>query len=110
MTQASQVNDVAREVFSQIRTTIVLNMRFLDMAVFRLKLVPERITLATDGEHLLYNPVWLLKRFRRESNAVVRDYLHVLLHCIFPSSVRQHTCGSGKVESGLRYCCGGIDL
>lgn len=83
MTQASQVNDVAREVFSQIRTTIVLNMRFLDMAVFRLKLVPERITLATDGEHLLYNPVWLLKRFRRESNAVVRDYLHVLLHCIF---------------------------
>lgn len=83
MTLNSKMRDIANEIFSQVRTTIVMNMRFLDMAVFRLKLVPEKISLATDGQHLFYNPVWLLKRYRQESNAVTRDYLHVLLHCIF---------------------------
>lgn len=83
MTLNSKMRDIANEVFSQVRTIIVMNMRFLDLAVFHLKLVPEKISLATDGQHLFYDPVWLLKRYRQESNAVTRDYLHVLLHCIF---------------------------
>ena len=75
--------DVAQEVLKQVRTTIVLNMRFMDMAVFRLRTYPENVTLATDGNWLFYNPIWLLKRYQSENNAVARDYLHVLLHCIF---------------------------
>lgn len=78
-----QLEAIAQEIFAQVRTTIVLNMRFMDMAVFRLKLVPERMTLATDGENLYYQPLWILKRFKGEANAVTRDYLHVLLHCVF---------------------------
>ena len=39
--------DVAQEVLKQVRTTIVLNMRFMDMAVFRLRTYPENVTLAT---------------------------------------------------------------
>lgn len=75
--------DVAQEVLKQVRTTIVLNMRFMDMAVFRLRTYPENVTLATDGNWLFYNPIWLLKRYQNENNAVARDYLHVLLHCVF---------------------------
>ena len=75
--------DIAQEVLKQVRTTIVLNMRFMDMAVFRLRLFPENVTLATDGNCLFFNPVWLLKRYQNENNAVTRDYLHVLLHCVF---------------------------
>ena len=78
-----KIDNISREIFSQVRTTIVLNMRFLDMAVFRLRPIPDKMTLATDGEHLFYNPIWLLTRYRDESSAVTRDYLHVLLHCIF---------------------------
>ena len=79
----SQLETISREIFTQVRTTIVLNMRFMDMAVFRLKPAAAPVTLATDGEHLYYHPVWLLKRYRGEANAVTRDYLHVLLHCVF---------------------------
>ena len=74
---------IAQEIFSQVRTTIVLNMRFMDMAVFRLKPMPEKVTLATDGENLYYNTIRLLQRYRKEPEAVTRDYLHVLLHCVF---------------------------
>ncbi len=70
-------------VLSQVKTILVLNMRFLDMAVFRLQPTPAEVSLATDGAHLYYSPAWLLRRYRHESAAVVRDYLHVLLHCIF---------------------------
>ena len=79
----SELEDISRKIFSQVRTTIVLNMRFMDMAVFRLKPAAASVTLATDGEHLYYHPLWLLKRYRDEANAVTRDYLHVLLHCVF---------------------------
>jgi len=79
----SQLETISREIFDQVRTTIVLNMRFMDMAVFRLKPVAAPVTLATDGKYLYYHPLWLLKRYRGEANAVTRDYLHVLLHCVF---------------------------
>ena len=79
----SQLETISREIFAQVRTTIVLNMRFMDMAVFRLKPTAAPVTLATDGEYLYYHPLWLLKRYRAEANAVTRDYLHVLLHCVF---------------------------
>ena len=55
----------------------------MDMAVFRLKTVQKDVSLATDGNRLYYNPIWLILQYKKESNAATRDYLHVLLHCIF---------------------------
>ncbi len=78
-----QMEAVAREIFSQVRTSIVLKMRFLDMAVFRLKPSPAPVSLATDGNFLFYSPVRILKRYKAEVNSVTRDYMHVMLHCIF---------------------------
>ena len=83
MNHELRMENVAREIFSQVRTSIVMKMRFLDMAVFRLKPFPTKLSFATDGDYLYYYPVWLLKRYREESNSVIRDYMHVLLHCIF---------------------------
>ena len=83
MNQESRMEAIAREVFSQVRTSIVMKMRFLDMAVFRLKPVATELTLGTDGDHLFYHPGWILKRYREEQECVTRDYMHVLLHCIF---------------------------
>ena len=83
MNSMDSMEAIAREIFSQVRTTIVLNMRFMDMAVFRLQPVAMPAPLSTDGELLYYEPRWLLKRYRSETTAVARDYLHVLLHCIF---------------------------
>lgn len=75
MERVPQMVSVAREIFSQVRTAIVMKMRFLDMAVFRLKPVPAPVSFATDGDFLYYDPARLLKRFRKESNIVNRDYM-----------------------------------
>ena len=77
------LTELSGRVFSQVKTILILNMRFLDMAVFRLQPTPADVSLATDGARLYYRPARLLRRYRDESAAVVRDYLHVLLHCIF---------------------------
>ena len=61
MNRESRMEAVARDVFSQVRTSIVMKMRFLDMAVFKLKPVASDIPLATDGVSLYYHPAWLLK-------------------------------------------------
>lgn len=74
---------IAREVISQVGTSIVMKMRFLDMAVFKLKPVASDIPLATDGVSLYYHPAWLLKHYQEEPNKIARDYMHVMLHCIF---------------------------
>ena len=83
MKMESRMEAVAREIFSQVRTSIVMRMRFLDMAVFRLKPFPAELEFATDGNYLYYHPAWLLKRYQDDSACVTRDYMHVLLHCIF---------------------------
>ena len=83
MTRELRMEAVAREIFSQVRTSIVMKMRFLDMAVFRLKPYRTELKFATDGNYLYYHPLWLIKCYQEESNSVTRDYMHVLIHCIF---------------------------
>ena len=56
---------ISREIFIQARTTIVLNMRFMDMAVFRLRPVAAPLTLATDGECLYYFPCMAAEALQR---------------------------------------------
>ena len=82
-TSETQMESIAQEILAQIRTNIIMNMRFLDMAVFRLRPTPGGTSLATDGDMLYYHPVWLLKRYRADGSALAHDYMHVLLHCIF---------------------------
>ena len=83
MNMESRTEAITREIFSQVRTSIVMKMRFLDMAVFKLKAFPTQLTFATDGTFLYYRPIWLLKQYQKEPNNVTRDYMHILLHCIF---------------------------
>ena len=40
-------------------------------------------TYMTNGEMLGYNPRYVLKSFLGENERPTRDYLHVVLHCIF---------------------------
>ena len=87
---------IAREILSQLRTTIVMDMRFLDMALFRLTPAPSRLSLATDGQRLYYEPQWLMGRYRAEPEAAARDYLHVLLHCVF-----RHPFAGARVDWAL---------
>ncbi|MBO5867065.1 MAG: metallopeptidase, partial [Clostridia bacterium] len=59
-------------------------MRFLDMALSKFTFCPaEEGTISTDGELLTYNPKYVLSKFKQNKQAVVRDYLHLVLHCVY---------------------------
>lgn len=76
---------LAAKVMQLARDNIVVNLRFLDVALSRLKLELRGGLggVATDGEKLYYDPVWLLKKYQEEKDYPVRMYLHILLHCVF---------------------------
>ena len=79
-----KMNKVARDVLRLSRNTLIVNLRFLDVAISRLKPVSaDHLTLATDGVHFGYGPRFLLKRFKDAPEQTARDYLHVVLHCVF---------------------------
>ena len=79
-----KVSSLAGDVLRLSRNTLLVNLRFLDRAlnVFKLS-TTDKTTLSTDGEHLYYNPVYVLQRYKKEKEAIVRDYLHVVMHCVF---------------------------
>lgn len=93
-----QISSLAREVIRIAHDGILINMRFLDVALDKLKL-QEREGMgafAFDGSMLYYDPVLLLTRYRKEPHFAVRLYLHVLLHCIF-----YHSYQTDKLEREL---------
>ena len=79
-----KLDALAREVLTLSRNTLLVNLRFLDAALSMFEYFPiEESSLLTDGQHLLYNARHVLERYKSEKEAPVRDYLHVVMHCIF---------------------------
>lgn len=74
---------ISEQILENAYSAILVNMRFLDSALFRLRFKPSEIPFATDGEFLYYDPACLLKKYANEPNCVSRDLMHVLIHCIF---------------------------
>lgn len=82
--QLQRMDKLSREVITVSRNTLLVNLRFLDTALSRLACIPcDSSTLLTDGDHLLYNPRHVLKCYRQEKESCVRDYLHIVMHCVF---------------------------
>ena len=81
---------LATKIIQFARDSILVNMRFLDIAMSALSPEPvkELGGVACAGKHLYYDPVFLLKRYQEEPGVAVRLYLHVLFHMIFYHSVR----------------------
>ena len=91
----ARISALAREIIKLAHDGILINMRFLDVALSKLVL-EERADMgdfAFDGATLYYDPALLLTGYREEPNYMVRLYLHVLLHCIF-----YHSFQTDKLE------------
>jgi predicted metal-dependent peptidase len=81
---SEKLNKLALDVLHLSRNTLLVNLRFLDMALSRFEYVPyNESTYFTDGEYLIYNPQHILKSYKNEKDAPVRDYLHIVMHCVF---------------------------
>lgn len=76
--------NLAREILLLSRNTLLVNLRFLDMALSQLGLLPVHdSTLLTDGRHILFNPRHVLESYKIAKEIPVRDYLHMVMHCVF---------------------------
>lgn len=79
-----KASELAKEVLAVSRNTLLMHLRFLDGALNQLQVaIHPEIAFATDGQGLYVEPLTLLKAYRREPEAITRNYLHVLLHCLF---------------------------
>ncbi|MBQ9043123.1 MAG: hypothetical protein IJ111_09980 [Eggerthellaceae bacterium] len=78
---------VAFDIVDECRVQLMLKFRFLDLALWRMQAeavhVQGRYWLATDGKQVYYEPYFALARFEQGFDEAVRDYLHLVLHCIF---------------------------
>lgn len=80
-----RIEKLARETLTLARNTLLVHLRFLDMALSMQTLlsVPGGACIATDGEFLFYDARFVLGRFKESRGRVARDYLHTVLHCVF---------------------------
>lgn len=76
---------LAREVLDECRKSLMMSMRFLNAALWQLP--PERAplarSLATNGKVLRFDPERVIDRYKVDDSELVRDYLHMILHCVF---------------------------
>ena len=81
--QQNKAEMLAEKVIQTSRNSLLLNLRFMDSAIYRLVPRAAHTTLATDGEFLFYGAGHILRRFTKEQTLIIRDILHVVLHCVF---------------------------
>jgi len=82
--KAEKMNRLAKDVLTLSRNTLLVNLRFLDAALSQFEFFPiEESSLLTDGKHILYNPRHILENYKTAKEIPVRDYLHLVMHCIF---------------------------
>ena len=90
--------ELARSILKVSRNTLAVHLRFMDMAISRLRWIsiPEIVSqkpellpvlanmrLATEGTAILYDPLELCRLYAAEKNNGPRAYLHLLLHGVF---------------------------
>lgn len=82
--KTEKLNQLAKDVLHLSRNTLLVNLRFLDAALSQFELFPiEESTLLTDGKHILYNSKHVLESYKTAKEIPVRDYLHIVMHCVF---------------------------
>ncbi len=111
----NRMSDLAREVLRLSRNTLLVNLRFLDAALSRLEPVevPD-LTYATDGRTLAYDPRHVLKCYKQERAVPVRDYLHLVLHCVyrhmFIHTLVDHVAWDLACDIAAEYTVSGLGL
>lgn len=84
ISQINSAEKLAREILILSRNTLLVNLRFLDMALSQFEYYAiKELTLLTDGRRILFNPMHVLRCYKTQKEIPVRDYLHMVMHCVF---------------------------
>ncbi|MDE6733275.1 MAG: metallopeptidase [Oscillospiraceae bacterium] len=85
---------ISAEILQIAKNKLLVNLRFLDVALSRLSPVPDTLSetesgeyrvksCATDGRVFIYSPRHIITTFKLEEDMTTRAYLHVVFHCVF---------------------------
>lgn len=94
--RSEEVRKNARRIADQIlnltRNGLFVYLRFLDVALCQFEYIStdqisdDRIRIkdiATTGEHVIFDPKYIIEQYMQDKQRLSRDYLHMVLHCIF---------------------------
>lgn len=94
---------LAQKIWSLSRDRLLVNLRFLDVALSSLGVQARAGTgyvfcdvNAPEGTVIRYDPVFVIRLYKKNPANVTRLYLHILLHCIF-----SHAYKYDRVEQEL---------
>lgn len=119
MRRRLQEDALGKDIIDECRTQLMMKFRFLDLALWRMELEPMRVgaryPLATDAKRVFCDPPREIARFGESFEETVRDYLHLVMHCIFRHPFDKNhnhaeawslTCDI-LVENAVMDMCGG---
>lgn len=94
----NEINNLAIECLNIARDSILVNMRFFDVALLKLPFAAKSNLngFAADGSFFYYDPSHVIRSQKEDPALIARTYLHSLLHCIF-----NHSYNYDKYESHL---------
>ena len=77
--------DLCREILMNARNELYLSMRFLDVALSSLELLPDDSTKSwgCDGRIFHFHPDYLMFQYQENSVKINRGFLHQIFHCMF---------------------------
>ena len=112
--QRLRMEKLARDIIRLSRNTLLVNLRFLDSALSQFEPVVFDGTYATEGKMFAFGPEHVLTSYKEERNAPVRDYLHVVLHCVFQHmyihSEVDPFCWDLACDMAVEYTINGLGL
>lgn len=82
-TSQEQINSLAIQALTLSRNTLLVKLRYLDMALSQFRFTRYLGTMGTDGRHLYYDPMFVLLSCKEDRETPVRNYFHTVMHCIF---------------------------
>lgn len=78
---------LSADIIEECRVQLMLKFRFLDRALWRMDLEPlwsgMMYPIATDGKIIYHDPHRVIARFQDSFDESIRDYLHLIMHCVF---------------------------
>lgn len=80
---SAEADKLANEILTLSRNKLLVNLRFLDVALSYHKREAYDGSFSTNGKTIFYNPAFILKSYKKSQEETVRMYLHMILHCLF---------------------------
>ncbi len=87
--RAEEVRESAKRIAAQIltltRNGLFVSLRFLDLALCQFEYIntDKFKGISTTGQHIVYNSQYVIESYMKDRQALSRDYLHMVLHCVF---------------------------